>query len=685
MTKDKLKKILITGMVIACICVCPLNLIRKESTLYPTLDLEYGISDGSVQELEQTFVAQTGYLSEIAFDIKFPVQKPEDGILSVSLCRIDGDKRRVITEKNISLQDVNNGAFTEVEIEKYIRKGKVYSVKITGDEKDKTGFAAIYTIKEEDSAPGSQVLYLDGKETEGQAVCAYAYKFPLNWKNVLCLWMFVGIVGFMLIETLCGDIFSERDVVRGKTITGMLDKYQFVILFIELAVIFLLVSRIARNEAVDWDESFTWNIVTKNNFSGMLKATAADVHPPLYYALVMAAMKIFGENIFVAKMVSVAGGFATALLGVTLIRKRWGVKTAILFLPVAGLAPQMLYYNLNLRMYSWMIFFVLAGALFAYEIMLSGKTCWWAAFTLVSLGGVYTQYFAVVPLAFIYLFLLGYCIAKDRGQVKKWIICSVATVVGYLPWLGVVAGMAKQDGIGEKSKEAFFDLAGLCKWAFECNIELSEYMPAVLFLVAAFCFVLERKKYTEKERKYLVLLGVLFFITYGACMVLQQRFSHFWSNRYVVDVLLFLWVFLLIIISKKSVLIWGMSTVWLGILMLSSYAIVQEMELKTIPWTTQAKQLLEQVQDEEKIVFNYPTFDTLYAYYLPEAEFVWYEDADFDELGDEFYMMSWGPEDFGWQLYENGILEKEVIGTVRLEEGVNGVELRKITFHRPTE
>lgn len=165
-------------------------------------------------------------------------------------------------------------------------------------------------------------------------------------------------------------------------------------------------------------------------------------------------------------------------------------------------------------------------------------------------------------------------------------------------------------------------------------------------------------------------------------MVLQQNFGHFWTDRYVTDVLLFLWIFMLIIISRKNLVTWCTCMVWLGILMLSSYVSMQEMELRTIPWTTQAKQLLEQVQGEEKIVYNYHTFDTLYTYYLPNAEFVWYEEVDFDELGEEFYMLSWGEGDFSWELYENGTLEKETLGRMRLEEGVDGVELRKMTFHK---
>ncbi len=460
----------------------------------------------------------------------------------------------------------------------------------------------------------------------------------------------------------------------------LLEKWQIPILVMELAIVLALIIRICRNEAVDWDEAFTWQIVTKNSVAGMLKATAADVHPPLYYLLVMGAMAIFGKSLFVAKMVSVAGIAATGILGITLVRKRWGVKTAIPFLLVSGLGAQMIYYNVNVRMYSWVIFFVMAAGLFAYEIIQSGKISWWIAFTIVSLGGVYTQYYAVVPLALIYTGLLLWFIINDRIQIRKWIFCSLATVIGYLPWLAAVIDTLKRDAGDIRTEEAGQKIGELCTWAFKCNIELSEYMPAILFLVMILCLFSEWKKLEKKQKAFIAFSGAVFFGSYGLCMVVASHTQHFWDNRYLVDVLLFVWLFMLIRLAGKSLLAWGMGVIWLGIMVLSSYTIVGYMELKTVPWTEQTKQLFAQIQDEEKIVYNFITFDVIYEYYLPNAEFIWYEDVDFSAMGDEFYMIEspWG-YGFSSLLYEEGVLEREFLGEFRMEEAVGG-SLWKIKY-----
>lgn len=162
-------------------------------------------------------------------------------------------------------------------------------------------------------------------------------------------------------------------------------------------------------------------------------------------------------------------------------------------------------------------------------------------------------------------------------------------------------------------------------------------------------------------------------------MFLASRMGHFWHNRYLVDTLLFFWLFLFIVLSRRHLVTWFCGMVWLAVYALSSYTVMQATELNTVPWTRHAGEVLEQVQGEGKLVYNYGTFDVLYEYYLPNAEFVWIEDVDLSEWGDTFYVVAWGGLDFPYYLYEEGILEKEILGDMRLEEGVAGVQLWKMS------
>ena len=90
---------------------------------------------------------------------------------------------------------------------------------------------------------------------------------------------------------------------------------------------------------------------------------------------------------------------------------------------------------------------------------------------------------------------------------------------------------------------------------------------------------------------------------------------------------------------------------------------------------------MSEAQDEEIILYNFPTYDVIYSYYLPNAEFIWLNDVDFSQiLQDYVYMMRWGGQEFDDVLSEQWDISIEIVGTVRLEQGMAGIELVKVHF-----
>ncbi|MCM1236113.1 MAG: hypothetical protein NC489_39015 [Ruminococcus flavefaciens] len=261
----------------------------------------------------------------------------------------------------------------------------------------------------------------------------------------------------------------------------------------------------------------------------------------------------------------------------------------------------------------------------------------------------------------------------------------MVTVAGYLPWLAVVIGMLKKDYVGSAGKNITFSLEELCTWMFGSNIKFSEYMPAILFVIGVLWLLVTWKEQERKERAFIALTGMMFFISYIVCVSFASRMGHFWHNRYLVDALLFVWLFLIIFISKKGMIVWGISMIWLGISVLSSYTVVGALELNTVPWTDGAKQLLEQASGKKQVVYDFISYDMLYQYWLPDAEFIWYEDVDLKEMDDEFYVITWGGKFYNSWLYRDETLEKERLGSMRLELGVVDVELWKITVNQSAD
>lgn len=193
-----------------------------------------------------------------------------------------------------------------------------------------------------------------------------------------------------------------------------------------------------------YDELFTVGLA-EHSYGELVRLTAADVHPPLYYCIV----KLFTDlcklilpgagTIIPAKIVSVLPYFVLLFYAVTLIRKRFGMFTGGMFLFCVTAMPQLSAYTVEMRMYGWALLFVTAAFLHGYALALGGSHLHGAAFVLYGLAAAYTQYFACVAVVMVYLFLLPAFWFLDRRRIREWFLYVAVSVICYVPWLSALA------------------------------------------------------------------------------------------------------------------------------------------------------------------------------------------------------------------------------------------------------
>ena len=68
--------------------------------------------------------------------------------------------------------------------------------------------------------------------------------------------------------------------------------------------------------------------------------------------------------------------------------------------------PQMMLYAVEVRMYSWALFFVTASFIYSYEIIHDSSIKNWIIFTILTICSCYTHHFAVLASISIYIILL---------------------------------------------------------------------------------------------------------------------------------------------------------------------------------------------------------------------------------------------------------------------------------------
>ena len=205
-----------------------------------------------------------------------------------------------------------------------------------------------------------------------------------------------------------------------------------------------------------YDELFTVGMA-EHSYSELVRFTAADVHPPLYYCIV----KLFADlcklivpgvgTVIPAKMVSVLPYFVLLLYAAVFLRRRFGLFVGGLFLFCVTAMPQLPAYTVEVRMYGWALLFVTAAFLHGCALVenyvnqkvggqVRSRRLHGAALVIYGLAAAYTQYFACVAVVMVYLCLLLVFLFRDRRRVKEWLLYVAVSVIGYVPWLFALAG-----------------------------------------------------------------------------------------------------------------------------------------------------------------------------------------------------------------------------------------------------
>lgn len=209
-------------------------------------------------------------------------------------------------------------------------------------------------------------------------------------------------------------------------------------LLIAFTVILLTINAIRIcNDSISGDEGFSIQLAY-DSVAGMIQATAADVHPPLYYLIVQFFALFIGISAPAAKFVTFAAIMLTMILANTYIRKQFGIYAAAFFIVLLTFNVTGIEMIVEARMYTWSMLFVTMTAMFGYELMKKQHIGKWIGILIFGLAAGYTHYYALIMVAFIYIFTFIVLIMRDRKNLLPCFICGVCAVLGYLPWLFIL-------------------------------------------------------------------------------------------------------------------------------------------------------------------------------------------------------------------------------------------------------
>ena len=214
-----------------------------------------------------------------------------------------------------------------------------------------------------------------------------------------------------------------------------------IIYYLTPLIIFLTMYLQIFNDSIWLDEAFSLSMI-QQNFCEMIKNTAIDVHPPLYYLILKgfsSIIKIFSNNIIhISKLVSLIPIIFLLIINYTSIEKMFNKKTSFLFSVFILGMPQIMKYSIEIRMYSWGMLFVTLVYIYIIQWLKTDNKKYLFLATISSILSVYTHYFAAVSVGCIHLFFLIYIIKKDVNKFKKYIISILEIFIAYIPWIVIL-------------------------------------------------------------------------------------------------------------------------------------------------------------------------------------------------------------------------------------------------------
>ncbi len=195
-----------------------------------------------------------------------------------------------------------------------------------------------------------------------------------------------------------------------------------------------------------WDEGWSLYFAT-TDVSTLLRLTAVDIHPPLYYLLLKLWIGILGSSPLAVRLFSVLIGTATVSLLYITGRRLLGEKGGLVVAFLLALSPVHIYYSQEVRMYGLVTLLGLAAFYFAWRWEPAGEEAGKRAvgngvgYVLAATAALYTQYYAAFLLLALNLVVL-ICWLQNRHPLRKtlsWWGAQGAVALLYLPWLWYAA------------------------------------------------------------------------------------------------------------------------------------------------------------------------------------------------------------------------------------------------------
>jgi uncharacterized membrane protein len=421
----------------------------------------------------------------------------------------------------------------------------------------------------------------------------------------------------------------------------------FLLILITGAILAALVSlAIGLHQSVWFDEAYSI-FLAKQPVAELIHLTSIDGHPPLFYLLLKAWAAVFGFSELALRSLSVILMAGVIIVAGLLTKRLFGLRAALLTLPLLIVAPFMLRYGFEIRMYALA---ALIGVAATYVLVVAQQVKdsrhQWLLYgtyaALVALG-VYTLYYMAL-LWIAHVIWLVWLAVKERQSLLKtrWPVAFIASVILFIPWLPIFLSQLGNGSLSPVVKALTLEqLVGVVTFnflyqpAWQLGVFASFIVVVVIGLLIYFA-IKAFKNASAHEREYLVLMGLYALVPIAVLMAVSLA-KPMYLERYLAHVIVGGFIFVgatiaLSIAHKRSVKLWLGAGLLFAVMIAGSVHLMQignyNFQRSQLPSTKYAANAVrEDCADDSLIVAKDPYVAIELLYYLPNCQVYFFSET----------------------------------------------------------
>lgn len=408
---------------------------------------------------------------------------------------------------------------------------------------------------------------------------------------------------------------------------------------------------VGMRQSVWFDEAYSI-LLAKQPISELLRLTALDTHPPLYYILLKGWAVLFGWSELSLRAASVGSMMIALVIGGLLLRKMFGPKLAIGGVLVLMLAPLILRYGFEIRMYADAS---LAGIAATYALYSAWKASarrqrniWLVLYALLVAAGTYLLYY----LAFLWIAHVVWLLYVHAKRKRKWksIVPYIASYIGaavlFIPWLPSFISQMTNDALAPIGQPLNLEqLIGIATFnlfyspLYAVSVGLTVIAIAI---VAVLVWAIPHARRALAGKSEEVGLLVVYIVVPIVLLMIISLFRSMYTERYLSHVAIGLMLLLGVVIVSAARqarrdtprMVWALGIVYgallIGTIHLATIGNFNFQRMQT-PSVNDVAQSIKSCAKDSKLLAADPYVATELTYYLPECDL--YFVSEWDTLG----------------------------------------------------